>query len=301
VNTPDDLNEWYACKFADTNNSIVARNIRVSEGWDSTRFVLYGQKKNLTTNEWHAIIYHLNFDKEFSGKCTDSDFETWTPKDIHGNCVMGRATTYYRRARGKTCFISEEATRKIVSTNCECQTEDYECDHCFFRPTLGAPCQLQCVVPNLPPDPPSCSNSTESKQGFFMADSIGYRLVDGDTCDASKASSERPKARLPCKFNASPHPSADTSPHSGAMTGPLPIIIAVLLLIIVIVGGIWYLWKNNDGFYKLVRDTLGFDDGRSQRYEVTPGESLAPDDDDELEIPLDDDEADGKKADEDSI
>jgi len=92
---------------------------------------MYGQKKNSTTGALQAVVYHLNFDKEFSGKCVDADFAPWTPKDLHGNCVMGRATTYYRRSKTKTCYFGEDHEKKTETVNCECQTEDFECDHCF--------------------------------------------------------------------------------------------------------------------------------------------------------------------------
>jgi len=286
VNNPEDLHEWFSCKFADDNSKITARNIRVSEGWDSRRFLMYGQKKDATTGALNAVVVHLNFDNEFSGKCTDADFEDWTPKDEHGNCVMGRATTYQRRAKGKTCYLSEDHQGKTKATNCECQTEDYECAHCFFRPDLGSECQLQCIVPNLPPEPAFCVNSTTEKPLFYYVDQIGNRLVDNDTCDPSRPNAEKPRAKIFCQARS---PTTGTPPFHVTMesAGPWPAIIVTVLVLVVVVGIFWALWKYNSSFYNCISYTFGVDDGRESQYQTVPppppseqGESLALDLDD---------------------
>jgi len=192
----------------------------------------------------------------------DPDFEAWTPKNLHGNCVMGRSTTYYRRAKGKTCFFGEAHEKKIEVSNCECQTEDYECDHCFFRPDLSSDCQLECIVPNIPPAPASCANATPTT--FYNVQSFGYRLIANDSCDPTRPNAEKPQAKIPCQI------IPRTSTTTGRITpGPIEasfswiVVIVALVLLLVVAGVIAYLWKYNNSFYNCVRYTLGVDDSRA--------------------------------------
>jgi len=259
---PEDLHQWNSCIFTNGTDKIIARNIRVSDGWDSTRFVLYGQKKDPVTNALNAVLVHLNFDKEFSGKCVDADFETWIPKDLHGNCVMGRSTTYYRRAKGKTCYYGETHEKATTSTPCECHTEDYECDHCFFRPDLSSPCQLECLVPNIPPAPKgACANATS----FYSVEMFGYRRIDNDSCDATRPNSQKPSSLIPCQYS-------QISPGTtGSIINPIfetngnswVIVVVALILLLIGAGVIGYLWKYNESFYNCVKYTLGVDDNRT--------------------------------------
>jgi len=277
VNNPEDLHEWRSCFFGGENDKIIAKNIRVSDGWDSRRFLLYGQRRNATTGALSAVVIHVNFDNEFSGQCTDSDFEAWTPKNEHGECVMGRSTTYHRRAKGKTCYLSENHQGKTDVTNCECQLEDYECAHCFFRPDLGSECQLQCIVPNLPRDPALCVNSTVEHPLYFRVDNLGYRLVDNDTCDKNRPNAQTPMAKIPCQIHYPPNP-LQPSTIVAVATSPWSAIIIVVVILVGAVSGLWYLWKNNPSFYNCVSYTFGIDDGRDARYQsvapTEPGESL---------------------------
>jgi len=252
--------------------------------------VLYGQKKNVTTGAMNAIVVHLNFDNEFSGPCLESDLEPWSPRNEHGNCVMGRMTTYYRRAKGKTCYLREDHQRKTEVKNCECQTEDYECDHCFFRPDLSSPCQLQCLVPNLPPDPPLCVNSTTQNQLYYTLEKTGYRIVDNDTCDPTRPNAETPKSKIPCKFSTYVPPSPNIKPPSTQTINPWIVLFIIVLSLIVLAVALWLLWKYNSSFHNCISHTFGIEDGRETKYETVPvedeqGQSLAEniDPDDSLE------------------
>lgn len=51
--------------------NIDVRNIRISTGWDSTEFILYGHKGN------DAYVVHIDVNQAYSGKCAEGDFEIW--------------------------------------------------------------------------------------------------------------------------------------------------------------------------------------------------------------------------------
>lgn len=252
--TVNDGKEWEKCVF--TKNKFVARNIRVSQDWDSKRFIVYGHRRNEATGQDDAVVVHVNFDDEFTGPCGSSDFESWSPKDEHGQCVLGKYFTIQRRAFGNKCYLAEDHVHTANEGRCPCTKDDYECAHCFYRPDIADPCTLYCHVPNLPPEPKDVCK--KDPNAYYELDQ-GYRLVEEDLCDATQTSSVRPKGRVRCgsDFQA----PAPISPPSGSSAGIIIVLIVVVVLL-ALVGGVWYLWKYNDSFYNAVSYSLGIDDGR---------------------------------------
>jgi len=156
-------------------------NIRVSDGWDSWKFLVYG--KRTLNGQTNAVLVHLDFDSAFSGKCSyPDDYEPWSPSDEHGHCVMGAQVIYMRRKKGKDCYFGEDHEHITSVKSCNCTIDDYDCNHCFYRPDLASPCTLECIVPGLPNEPEFCVNSTQEAQLYYYVD-IGYRLIEGDVCN----------------------------------------------------------------------------------------------------------------------
>jgi len=281
-----DGDEWRTCKYSDV--PVMARNIRVSAGWDSRRFILYGHRRNDAGRE-ESVLVHINLDDEFSGPCTDanSDFESWSPKDEHGQCVMGQSSIIKRRKVGKTCYLAEEHIHEIVSQPCPCSLDDYECDFCFTRPWLNATCTLECIVPDLP-DPGALCQAHSSTNPRFYPTTKGYRLVGGTKCNPALPGSVKPEGRIPCGAlirEPGPHPGITDSSAAGVV-----IVIAIaLVLLLAGLGTVLYLWRYNDSFYNTISYTTGIDNcfGRgtsaaaSEIYAQALGGSLVDDKDDD--------------------
>lgn len=149
-----DGDEWHECAF--TAAPVHVRNVRVSQGWDSKRFLLYGRRHDTRSGNDTTVLLHVKFDAAFAGPCGDGDYESWTPVDEHGQCVLGRHTSVQRRKAGHACSLPEEHLRESQTGVCACKPHDYECAHCFFRPDLQSPCTLECDVGQVPPAPAKC-------------------------------------------------------------------------------------------------------------------------------------------------
>lgn len=243
--------EWPRCTF--TSAPMFVRNVRVSQGWDSRRFVMYGRRRTATGEE--TVVFHLNFDAAFTqNACSEQrgDYEQWSPVDEHGQCVLGKHTVVKRRRAGVACYLPEEHVPETMEGACPCDADDYECEHCFYRPSLQAPCTLECLLPGLPQEPRAVCEKHE-----YWETELGYRLVEGNMCDPSLPGSVKPKARVPCGFPRPDEPAtAGGSGHTnvGALVG-----ILIALLVIALVGAVLYLWRYNDSFYNAVSYSTGID------------------------------------------
>ena len=241
---------WRRCNFTSTPMNV--RNVRVSNGWDSRRFILYGFRGNA------SVLIHMNFDLAFTlGKCDTArnDYELWSPRDVNGNCVLGVETEVMRRKPGRDCYLPENFTYIHVQSTCPCVAEDYECAHCFYRPTLSAPCEMQCYSPGLPEQP----HDVCSEQIYWESE-LGYRLVLGDRCNANAAGATRPKAKIPC--------NAEGLIQSPLVSAPFVAGVLVFLILCVAIICVLLLWKLSDGFYESVSKATGVDNCLG-RYTVT--------------------------------
>jgi len=223
--------------------------------------VLYGSRN--TGNHSQAVIVQLNFDNEYSGKCTPDDFDTWSPLDENNGCVMGVKKTYKKRRIGKTCYLDQGYNPFVSETVCPCTAEDYECDYCFYRTELTSPCTLECDQMILPTAPADC-------QGTYEAD-VGYRLVDNTKCNPNDPNSVKPKATLQCP------PAQDTTPSPVSIR--IILVVMGFILIISIIGVlIYFLKKKNETFRNFLKNTLGFEDDETKaesRYTtVSQGDNL---------------------------
>lgn len=271
----DDGDSWIDCLFA--NHDIDVKNIRVSSDFSSTKFLLYGHKDS------QAFLVHVDLTNAYTGKCGESDFEIWSPKDVHGECFMGHHTQYQRRAVGKKCFLDIDHVHLTTMSNCSCSAQDYECSECFYRPTLEGQCQLECDIPvvggNIPgPAPGYCDKSNITHPIFYEVD-IGYELVDEDTCDPSASGSVKPKAVISCEDWKLLHPPSPFPIEVNKRTVALALIFVLFML--VIGGGSFYLWKTNERFYSCISNTFGIkSEERDLSYSQVYGQTLVSSDDD---------------------
>eukprot|EP01125_Pyxidicula_operculata_P019743 TRINITY_DN717_c0_g1_i1.p1 TRINITY_DN717_c0_g1~~TRINITY_DN717_c0_g1_i1.p1 ORF type:complete len:778 (-),score=166.07 TRINITY_DN717_c0_g1_i1:221-2554(-) len=271
--TINNADEFHTCTFSGTNLDSLT-NIRVSEGWDSRRFILYGER--IVDGQTRGVLVHLNFDDEFSKKCSieGGDFEYWSPTDSHGQCVLGRKTKYLRRKSGIDCYFGEEHEPQVQYENCTCTLSDYECSHCFYRPTADAPCSLACKIDNLPIDEIT-TYCDANKDGYYELEQ-GYRLIEGNTCDQTKSNSvAKPKGRISCTSSLYRPVTNDNASSSSLLLGVSAVVIIVAISV---AAGTFFLYKSNETFRSWVSNTFGIGENVPVQYVGEPGASLVDDD-----------------------
>ena len=181
---------------------------------------------------------------------------------------------YTRRRRASACYNGLEYERVQFRKNCPCAEEDYECDYGYERSSDSGPCVAIMAVSHAAPT--DCN-------GFYTV-SNGYRLVAGDTCDPKTGVDHLPtQYRCPGYFGS----SAGEVSSSGWF-------VLLLLLLLLAALGVVTMSKRSERLRDLLR-TLGL--GHlpgfmpNVRYQGLGG--AAPDSaaDDELDLGVDDEEA----------
>jgi len=193
----DDGYTWNNCVFSDKLYAV--ENILVSQGWDSRKFVLYGE------HQGKVIMAQLDFENSFSrGQCSEAngDFEDWSPTDLHGECVLGKQTIFRRRRQGVDCWFGEDHQHVTNSLNCSCDIHDYECDYCFDRPDVGGPCVFYCTEDAIEifklklASAGACDKTTNLRQV-----DAGYIKVEEDTCEMLASSIIKPRGYASCNLH----------------------------------------------------------------------------------------------------
>jgi len=111
---------------------------------------------------------------------SDSDFETWSPKDAPTGeqCLLGEKVVYIRRKADAKCYFSSEYEPQPSELHsCACTDEDYTCDfHYRQSVALDGVCILADpdFDPTEPPDP-TCKEAT-----YWVTQ--GYRKVPETKC-----------------------------------------------------------------------------------------------------------------------
>lgn len=134
---------------------------------------------------------------------------------------------------------------------------------CFYRPSLDAPCQLECELSltggSIPaPKQGACDGSNATHPKVYEVD-VGYELIDEDTCDPNLPASVKPKAVISCGTDDLKLPSKYFLEDWKKLSPPPPIIdlpskktalfvFAFIAFLLAIGGGSYYLWKTNDKY-----------------------------------------------------
>lgn len=167
-----------------------------------------------------------------------SDYELWSPSDGRpdgSKCLLGHQVRYTRRRRAAACFNGEEYERSEFRKTCPCADEDYECEFGYERSSDSGPCVAVMAISTAPP--------AECRGSYTISN--GYRLVAGDTCDASKGIDRLPTVkRCPGLFSGA---AAEVS--SGGWT--------VLLVLLLLLGVLAYITlRSRSGSAPGMRDLL---------------------------------------------
>jgi len=151
----------------------------------------------------------------------------------------------------KLVFFGEDFVALAGSTPCPCSDEDYECDHCFYRPELDSPCTLECSIDGIPePAPGIC----DTYHPYYNV-SAGYRLVDNSKCVSSSPDAvPKPQGLVPCPItNGGSGPSSNSSSVVWIL-----VTLFVLVLIASVGAGVYILYKRNAAVRDFITYTLGY-------------------------------------------
>eukprot|EP01125_Pyxidicula_operculata_P008855 TRINITY_DN2932_c1_g1_i2.p1 TRINITY_DN2932_c1_g1~~TRINITY_DN2932_c1_g1_i2.p1 ORF type:complete len:713 (+),score=135.40 TRINITY_DN2932_c1_g1_i2:416-2554(+) len=274
--------EWNDCTLI--NGGFDIDYVRIPRKRNTSHILMVGTRNVSSTV--NAVILHMDFDSTYDKQCklADGDFETWSPKDTNGHCVMGNMTTYNLRKYGRSCYYGSDYNPidNVTTTPCVCSIEDYECSPCFYRPTLESPCVYECLLPDEHAiDPPSPSQCSTPDVTYYLINS-GYRKIEGDTCITN--TSLQLYGQVPCSlYNKTKNGVKSASIADIATMG-----FALTVIIGVFVSGVLvYFWKNSITFHNYIHHKFGIGEelfeGQNHNGEVAAfiDEQEDEDDDDE--------------------
>ncbi|CAG8688741.1 11974_t:CDS:2, partial [Cetraspora pellucida] len=168
---------WQQYNFTEPTKRVRVHAIATYPGGISNKFLLHGSYERDSNKE---VIIYLDLSAKLPNKCTPSDFEQWKPiKD--SECFFGENIAYHRKIFDHTCYIDDEIIHPIVTSNCSCTIQDYECDYNYIRNDKGS-----CV---LAPNVESLESSMEEQcanGGTYWYKPSGYRKIPISKCSSSE-------------------------------------------------------------------------------------------------------------------
>ncbi|XP_062521984.1 sortilin-related receptor-like isoform X2 [Corticium candelabrum] len=179
---------WKKKNFSDVD--ILVYGVITEPGEQTTVFSLYGDYPS--KREW--VIVRIDLRRELGQNCTEKDYTFWHPSDERhdSDCLLGRDISFERRRRDRVCFNGENYDRAIVSKNCSCTREDYECDFDYEDRYVDGICYpVSGTVLDI-----AVSSSCPASKTYTV--SSGYRRVAGDTCIVGDDAKQYEPLILPC-------------------------------------------------------------------------------------------------------
>ncbi|XP_014768390.1 sortilin-related receptor isoform X1 [Octopus bimaculoides] len=169
---------WTSLKF--TDRKIWVYGLLTEPGEKTTVFSIFGSYAE--KHEW--LIVQVNLSSIFKSVCSKEDYKLWslsdTLKETEGirGCLLGRKDIIEKRVPHAKCYNGEEYIRPIITKNCTCTREDFECDYGFkLRSRHSLTCETD---PNSDLDihkiPSPCY------PGTYYSYTKGYRRIAGDSC-----------------------------------------------------------------------------------------------------------------------
>ncbi|XP_023233438.1 sortilin-related receptor-like [Centruroides sculpturatus] len=127
------------------------------------------QYSSKSTNEYK--YFYLEYE------CKSEDYKYWSPHGPNKTCLLGRREVYHRRISRIHCYNGKDYKRPVVTENCPCAIDDFECDYGFKEDRYIG----HCIRDNDSEIDPY-SIPQDCKPGGFYNRTKGYRKVSGDTC-----------------------------------------------------------------------------------------------------------------------
>ncbi|CAG8561357.1 5634_t:CDS:10, partial [Cetraspora pellucida] len=170
---------WQQYNFTEPTKRVRVHAISTYPGGISNKFLLHGSYERDSNKE---VIIYLDLSAKLPKTCTASDFEDWLPpRSGDSGCFFGENIKYRRKISSHTCYIDDEIIHPIVTSNCSCTIQDYECDYNYIRNDKGS-----CV---LAPNVESLESSMEEQcanGGTYWYKPSGYRKIPISKCSGSE-------------------------------------------------------------------------------------------------------------------
>lgn len=248
----DEGSNWQEHTISDDKINI--ENIVTEPNGISQQFLVYGTINKKGTKK--GVVIRIDFSNLHEPQCKlpespdskESDYEKWSPTDgKEGHeCLLGKKYVYIRRKKDAQCYNGLTYEKKVITSNCQCTEEDYECDTGYGRSSPGAPCTLlNGQKENQVHEPPAVC------VGYYTI-SQGYRKIPGDTCEGG----------------VQYEPYIIRCPYSGIYSS-----LGVIFLILIVFGGIvigLLSFKNafSESVSEYVNDKMRSNPNKKQYYNI---------------------------------
>ncbi|KAM5310926.1 sortilin-related receptor isoform 1-T6 [Glossophaga mutica] len=182
---------WKAFTFC--TQPVFVYGLLTEPGEKSTVFTIFGSNKE-NVHSW--LVLQVNTTDALGVPCTENDYKLWSPSDERGSeCLLGHKTVFKRRIPHATCFNGEDFDRPVVTSNCSCTRQDYECDFGF---KMGEDLSLEACVPDPEFSGKSYAPPVPCPVGSTYRRTRGYRKISGDTCSGGDVEARLEGELVPC-------------------------------------------------------------------------------------------------------
>ncbi|XP_067129295.1 sortilin-related receptor-like [Centruroides vittatus] len=169
----DEGEVWTPLKLYNDDTTIRVYGLMTEPGEKTTIFTVFGSK--LDHHQW--ILIKIDLRKYFQYECKSEDYKYWSPHGPNKTCLLGRREVYHRRISRIHCYNGKDYKRPVLTENCPCAIDDFECDYGFKEDRYIG----HCIRDNDSEIDPY-SIPQDCKPGGFYNRTKGYRKVSGDTC-----------------------------------------------------------------------------------------------------------------------
>lgn len=173
VYSVDEGETWQTFKFSSTAINVV--RMLTEHGETSTIVSLWGYASIGGSLKWHIIS--IDFASVLGEPCGESDYTTWSPRDINSpvGCLLGQQQIFERRKADSVCLNGRNYDRAVSAKSCPCYADDFECDVGFAHVEDD---QNVC----MPVGDPSDYVDVCRYPGQNVTISRGYRRISGNRC-----------------------------------------------------------------------------------------------------------------------
>ncbi|CAH3016922.1 unnamed protein product [Porites evermanni] len=160
---------WFKYRF--TEHDFHVTGLVTEPGAKTMRFSIWGY--TLPSPEWEVIT--VDFEKVLTRHCGNDDYEDWVAHEGGKNngCLLGKKVTFKRLKKQSLCFNGLNYEPNQQEECCKCTQDDMECDYGYRRLQGSTECKK--IKEN---EPELCLNGDVEN----LKDSLGYRLIPGDSC-----------------------------------------------------------------------------------------------------------------------
>lgn len=169
----DDGEVWTPLKLFNDNTTIRIYGLMTEPGEKTTIFTLFGSKPD--HHQW--ILIKIDLRKYFQYECKPEDYKFWSPHGPNKTCLLGHREVYHRRISRIHCYNGRDYKRPVITENCPCEIDDFECDYGFKEDQYAGHCIRDS---DSEADPYAIPDNC--KPGGFYNRTKGYRKISGDTC-----------------------------------------------------------------------------------------------------------------------